>query len=511
MKAIFFFINFFAVFLLKAQPAGFFVNIPYDDINAYPINYHVKLVDCIIYTKDTVSISNGSSNYSSSHLVKQNYQGQVISQTILGVDSLKSFCSYGNNLDNKIQTFCFATKDNKLYLIYQLFDFKLEEQLKNVFYLDTINEINIDQVYNIIRTSVEIKTISNSEDKYFVAMTWPWINKNTSYGLVFDLHGSLIKSIRLTQSLGVSQINSGLIFNYNTNQINYISNSRKHIFDDEFTFLKTINTVNWPPSVNDTSTSIFTSIIEHDKKWIRFGKTAIAYNWTNPDEEYGVYGRGISEIDNNLKIKGKLNLTPMPMTAESDGVARLGSSLFYRNGYYYSIFEYQDQGLPVPSPNTIYITRYDTTFNIVEETQYMITDEFRFFFLWVDLSESLQFSVSGFYLSTDDGNKKNGNYILAFNLDGSMPTLSNKTSPILATITIKGNPTSDYLTLSSPDADADLYDVRLYDLNGRLVRSVNNWNEGTVRIPVYDQPTGTYVFQVWHKGRPLTSGKFLKI
>ncbi|MCO6460911.1 MAG: T9SS type A sorting domain-containing protein, partial [Saprospiraceae bacterium] len=65
--------------------------------------------------------------------------------------------------------------------------------------------------------------------------------------------------------------------------------------------------------------------------------------------------------------------------------------------------------------------------------------------------------------------------------------------------------------LSSQDIHASEYEVRLYNLQGRLLRTDDLWEAGTLRVPVYDLPTGTYIYQVWHKGRPLTSGKFVKI
>ncbi|MCO6460485.1 MAG: hypothetical protein J5I59_03715, partial [Saprospiraceae bacterium] len=468
--------------LLSAQPTGFFKQIPYSDTVNWSIKYHIKLKDDIIYILNKFVYNNLKDCKAS--LVKEDYGGEVKTRIDLGVDSLNSFSSYGENLDDKIQTFCFASKDNRLYLIYQLFNHDLNELSHNVVFIDTFDVTTPES----ISFDMAKYKLSNGRDKNYIILSWYPTSWVTSYGMVFDSNGMLQKIKHLEKNIGVTELDDGVIYDYDNKNIVYVASTQKYIFDDDLNYIKTVKIPRTYPIVNDTTFSIFSSIIDHNNKHIRMGLCALEYNKDKDDEYYYIVGRGIGEVDNNLRVKGRINLTPMPVSAESDGVARLSSSVFYKDGYYYTLFEYQDEDLPLPSATTFYLTKFDTLFNIVEETHYMVAENYRFFIEWVDFSDDLQLSASGFYYHKVNGWVNFGTYILAFNLDGSMPTLSNKATPILASITIKGNPTSDYLTLSSQDIHASEYEVRLYNLQGRLLRTDDLWEAGTLRVPVYDLP-----------------------
>ena len=141
-----------------------------------------------------------------------------------------------------------------------------------------------------------------------------------------------------------------------------------------------------------------------------------------------------------------------------------------------------------------------------------MNEDYRFFVQWADLTDDLQFSISGFYHQTVGQDLYEfGEYILVFKPDNTQPILSSARNLIQAIIKVKGNPTSDYLRLSTPDRVGNEYVVKLYDMNGRLIRSVDDWQHGDLKIPVYDQPNGTYVYQVCHKNKILTTGQFIKM
>jgi len=490
---------------LIGQTKGFFINLPFDDSIKHSIKYHIKLKDNLIYILNKNDLRLGSENESGSYLIKRSYQGDIISQTDLGNDTLKSLCAYGENLGEDIQTFCFATNEDKLYLIYRLYNQDLEEKVNNVFYVDTANS----NTYYALTNYFEKYRATNGNDKIFIVLSRYSGSYVQSNGMVFNNSGEIEVFKSLDKKLGVYESNDVFIYNPVSDRLNYIHNKTKYIFDDSFNFIKQEYLGQTFPIVNDTACSLFCSILEHNGKRIRLAKTALTYNEDDPDEYYGILGRGISEIDYNMRVKGKITMTPLPMSDESDGVARYSSSLFYHDDHYYTIFEYQDYNLPLPSPTTFYITKFDTLFDIVEETHFVINDDYRFFIEWVDFSDQLQFSASGFYYRTENGKVIDGDYILAFNLDGSQPPLGVRRDVIKAVVRVRGNPTSDYLNLSV-DNTKD-YSVRIYDLGGNLLMTNKNWIGKDISIPVHKLSPGAYIYQIVDDHQALITGKFVKI
>lgn len=503
-KIIFLILGFASVHSLKSQTNGFFINYTPEDSIRYSIKYHIKQPDNLIYILNKEDFSRNGSKTNGSFLIKSNYQGNILSETDLGNDSLKSVYAYGSNFEDNIQTFCFAVKGNKLYLIYRLFSHNLEEEINNVFYIDTVS-ISSFLAYDVS----EIHKTTGNNNQNFIALTIQPEKESKTIGMIFDNKGEVEIIKLLEKNFRVFDAGS-LLYNPLLNQLNYIISEYKFIYDDHFNYIKRERVGNSYPTANDTTLLLYGSILEHDGKLIGLGRDALIYNKYDPDNFYAIAGRGISEIDYNMRVKGKITLTPMNMTQESDGVARNSSSLFYRDGHYYTIFEYQDNTKPLPARTTFYITTFDTLFNIIEETHYIVNDDYRFFIYWVDFSEQQQFSASGFYMRVKDSVVQVGNYILGFNLDGSQPSLSKESNLISAAFKIKGNPTHDFLNISTDNTTNHEYEVRLYDLSGNLILSCHDWHDGNISIPVYHHPPGMYIYQVMDKGKILTTGKFVK-
>ena len=328
--------------------------------------------------------------------------------------------------------------------------------------------------------------------------------------MIFDKQGSILghKELPLYKEI------TGMRYDRANDQVELIRyNSFKSVYDGDFNFIREIPVGKPVGLVNDTIYySNWHNIVQVENKTLRLGKTVILYDINTPDESYGIEGRGISEVDDNLHIKGRLNLTPLPIPSESEGVARYSGSLFYRDGYYYTFFEFLTGNGTSLLSNTIYVTKFDTLFNILEETHFMMNSSYLFFTEWADLSDDLRFSASGYFVDVSSPGVpgKVGGFILVLNADGSQP-LGSQNDLIKAVVRVKGNPTSDYLTLSTDEAGSRNYEVRIYDINGHLVRVDKDWHDGEIRIPVHAQPPGTYIYQVWETGRPLITGKFVKI
>ena len=62
-------------------------------------------------------------------------------------------------------------------------------------------------------------------------------------------------------------------------------------------------------------------------------------------------------------------------------------------------------------------------------------------------------------------------------------------------LSVYPNPASDYITLKMEDASAPIRYVRLYDLAGRLVRSVDQLNARDLRIDLHSLSAGSYLLK----------------
>jgi len=72
------------------------------------------------------------------------------------------------------------------------------------------------------------------------------------------------------------------------------------------------------------------------------------------------------------------------------------------------------------------------------------------------------------------------------------------------------NPVQDKVTVVVDDNKAKDFDIRIYDINGRLVmsRNLNDFNNGKVILDVHTLKNGTYLMQM-NNGRNLKTGKFM--
>lgn len=489
---------------LTGQTKGYFINFPSSDMVYKDIKYHTKTDNGIIYLLNTYDTRPGHDDESSVVLIKEDLNRNILANIRLEVDSLRSICAYGENIGEKIQTFCFAVNDRSLYLIYGLYSRELEHISTEVFYISEKQDAD----YFIYAGIVDKLRTTDESSKVYIVFTWSVHSQDVSVGFRFNYEGKVELFKNPMRSIpGWEWV---LLYDHEFSQLVSATKGYKLIFDKNLNFIRKETTYTFPSPQNDTSFYLFNSVLQHNGKNILLGKTNLIYN-VGQNDDNDITGRGICEIDLNMKVKGKINFTPVPATFESDGVARCSNSIFYRNGYYYTIFEYQDYNLPFPSETTFFITKFDTLLNIVEEVKIISADHYRFFVEWVDLSEELQYSLSGFYAKREPGQVLLGDYILAFNLDGSQPSLTTKNEMIKAIVRIKGNPISDMLDLSVAGVENTNWQVHIFDLNGRKVKSSDEWHEGNIRIPIQDLPTGTYIYQLSEKGRMVTSGKFVKI
>jgi len=481
---------------------GFIIKYPAEDSVTYGIPFHTLYDDEVVYSFWSFNAWLGIDGGMNAHLIRSKTNGEIIQKFNLDTDTLHAFCSYGNRIGDKIQSFALAKSDNNTYIVYRLLDRTLNVEQTEVFWIGTYN---FQEAYNYAVDIEMYKT--QSIDKHFVLLNlYQQIGQGSRYRYIamsFDNDGHIIKH----KELDYYRPLTGILYKDHLELIRY--NIVKVTYDDDFNLIREVGIHKQWDMTKDTAYYLFNSFIQVGDKNIRLGKTSFGYNIDKPDAYY-LEGRCISEVDHELNVKGKVNLTQLPMTGESDGTARYSGSLFYRDGYYYTLFEYQDYHLPFPSPNTLYVTKYDTDFNIVEETHFMLNANYRLFMYWVSLSDELQFSLSGFYWDIDNLKNTVGAYVIGLNLDGSQPPLSSQGDIIKAIIRVRGNPASDYLTLATEDVRGNEYEVRLYDLQGRLIRTDRDWSDGSIQIPVFDQASGIYIYQVWHKNRPLVSGKFIK-
>lgn len=484
---------------------GFIIKYPAEDSVTYDIPFHTLYDNEVIYALQSGNGWLGVNEGFRAYMIRSRTNGEIIQKINLDTDTLHAFCGYGNRIGDKIQSFALAKSDDNIYLVYRLFDRLLNIEQTEVFWVDTYS---IQKVL-VYASDIEMYRTQSTTDKHFVLLNLRKIigtgSTNRYIAIRFDNVGHIIKH----EELDYYGPLTGILYKDHLELIRY--NDVRVVYDDDFNLVRKIGIHKQPwNATNDTTYYLWNSFIQVKDKNIRLGKTTFGYNIHDPNDDYYLTGRSISEVDHELNVKGNVNFTELPVTGESDGTARYSGSLFYRDGYYYTLFEYQDYHLPFPSPNTLYVTKYDTDFNIVEETHFMLNANYRLFMYWVSLSDELQFSLSGFYWDIDNLKSTVGAYVIGLNLDGSQPPLSTQNNIIEAAIKVRGNPASDYLTLSTEDIRGHEYEVRLYDLQGRLIRTGRDWNDGSIQIPVFDQTSGIYIYQVWHKNRPLVSGKFIK-
>ncbi|MCO6460483.1 MAG: T9SS type A sorting domain-containing protein, partial [Saprospiraceae bacterium] len=440
-----------------------------------------------------------------SKIVKSNKNGTVIKEISFTTDSLKSINSCGLRIGDRILAMTFLHSKDSFYLQITDFDTDLNVQHTNRlpflhFTADSIVFFLINEKMHLCRDQLG--------NTYMLLLTG--YATEHAFALSFDNKGNLT----MFKLLGPynSTTRGGFYYDPHIDRLVYFSeNSIKRIYSKKFDLEKEI--ILWkdndPTSDYDTISGFNTSFLTIGDKTVRFGEVSFLYKHDGP------IGRALSYIDANGSLTGNFNFTPYPIGSSSEETPRLSGSLFFKDNVYYTLFEYIPRYLPFNSASNYVIAKFDTSFKLIEQTEFVFDSNLRIFPIWADFSQNNTFTISGFYYNTSPSNPNpfinGGAYILGLNEDGSPPTLNTKTNPIRAIITIKGNPTSDYLTLSSQDIHASEYEVRLYNLQGRLLRTDDLWEAGTLRVPVYDRPAGTYIYQVWHKGRPLTSGKFVKI
>jgi len=496
--------------VIATAQEGYYFKFPYSvrDTFSQSVKYHRKLRDGdVVYLHNRFNYIDADDEEARSYLVRSRTDGEIVWKRDMGNDSLRIMCAYGDNAGDNIQTYSFArSEQGRVYMIYRLYDPSLEILQSKISYIDTFSMSLYFDLYNFLD-----QFRCKGKDKiYNVFVCWGFPE---SLGMVFDEEGYLEK-IQWMDQVTLKPIEKDVLVYDNSLDYLYMITWRNRYTID--TALNLVEKEDFPyewGKKNDTIFSVWNSVIQVEDKIIRMGQTILTYNEDNLDEYYEMYGRGISEIDYRMKVRGKISLTELPMVSVSDGAPRLSNGLFYRDGYYYTLFEYQDYARPFPSPNTICVAKYDTLLNIVEETRYVVSDHYYLFMYWVDLSEDLQFSLSGFMVNTAPVQPHTdiGAYVLGLNADGSLPPMSTRSDLIRAIFKVRGNPTSDYLTLSTDDTGSRNYEVRIYDINGHLVRVDKDWHDGEIRIPVHAQPPGTYIYQVWEAGRPLISGKFVKL
>ena len=75
--------------------------------------------------------------------------------------------------------------------------------------------------------------------------------------------------------------------------------------------------------------------------------------------------------------------------------------------------------------------------------------------------------------------------------------------------TISPNPASDYLVLTAPDGIVKDMNVELWDLAGRLLKSVP-MGESSLRLDISDIPVGIYMVKIMGAGTTLHTGKVVK-
>jgi len=496
--------------VIATAQEGYYFKFPYSvrDTVYQSVRYHRKLRNGdVVYLHNRINLKNPGDEEARTYLVRSGTDGEIVWKHDMGNDSLRIMCAYGDNAGENIQTYSFArSAQDRVYMIYRLYDPSLEILQSKIFYIDTFSKSLYIELYDFFD---QLRT--KGKDKiYNIFVCWSF---SESLGMVFDEEGYLEKIRWMDQVILKPLEKDVLLYDNSLDYLYMISHHTRYTID---TVLNLVRKEEFPsqwPIKNDTIFNVWNSVVQVDGKIIRMGKTILTYNEDKPDEAYAIYGRGISEIDYRMRVRGKLSLTELPMTDISDGAPRLSNGLFYRDGYYYTLFEYQDYAQPFPSPNTICVAKYDTLLNIVEETRYVVSDHYYLFMFWVDLSEDLQFSLSGFMVNTAPVPPTNdtGAYVLGLNADGSLPPMSTRSDLIRAVFKVRGNPTSDYLTLSTSEAASRNYEVRIYDIDGRLIRMDKDWHDGEIRIPVHAQLPGTYIYQVWETGRPLISGKFVKL
>ena len=69
------------------------------------------------------------------------------------------------------------------------------------------------------------------------------------------------------------------------------------------------------------------------------------------------------------------------------------------------------------------------------------------------------------------------------------------------------NPASDQLNISLPEAGE--YQIRIYDMNGRMTHSHQFTGKQTT-IDIRTSPLGTYTYQLWNNAGRVASGLWLK-
>lgn len=215
-KIIFLILGFASVHSLKSQTNGFFINYTPEDSIRYSIKYHIKQPDNLIYILNKEDFSRNGSKSNGSFLIKSNYQGNILSETDLGNDSLKSVYAYGSNFEDNIQTFCFAIKGNKLYLIYRLFSQNLDEEINNVFYIDTVSNSSF-LAYDVS----EIHKTTGNNNQNFIALTIQPEKESKTIGMIFDNKGEVEIIKLLEKNFRVFDAGS-LLYNPLLNQLNYI-------------------------------------------------------------------------------------------------------------------------------------------------------------------------------------------------------------------------------------------------------------------------------------------------
>lgn len=90
--------------------------------------------------------------------------------------------------------------------------------------------------------------------------------------------------------------------------------------------------------------------------------------------------------------------------------------------------------------------------------------------------------------------------------------LANKPNPQFSgQISVLQNPVSDVLQLKYEGNPAHLKYTFIYDINGKLAKNENTWEQQVQEVNVHELSPGTYLFSVSDKNGAFYTGKFVKI
>ncbi len=505
----------FVINSLHAQQSPFFIDLKNKDLgdNYYQTNSFCSNLNDkeIIYINNSLSPDYPYLLDYSSKLIKSTKKGEILKEIILDDGNRRCISSFGKKIGDQFIIMSFLHSADSFYLKVRKFNDDLE--------VNSVNDYPItkyfDNKINSVTDYVEMQTcIDDQGNTYIMLVTL--LDMDPVMCFSFTPKGEIIKFKFLT---GISITEpDGLVYDNLSGNLSYILDGRsKRIYSKDFEFIKSIELWkddDWS-SPYDTTSGWALSFLNVGDKIVRFGKTSFSYDNIEIDSFSYIGGRALSLADQNGSIKGKVNITDFNVSTESEGTPRLSGGLFYRDGFYYTLFEFSSTSFPFNTGNTTCIAKFDENFDIVQETRFVLDPRYRLFTVWAELTDDNSFIGSGFYYDVSPENpnafENGGGFIYGLAADGSPPILSAGDKIIKAVFTVKGNPTFNNLTIETDQQKSIDYEVRVLDIQGKFIKSATNWAQGRIELDLSSEKPGTYFYNIVEKGNSLIGGKFIKI